>query len=990
MLLSGQHVLKLSSNIVQLGVCSNVIVSLDEDPRIELLSDLFQDSRAPELILIARVKLTILQNCQGSGPTDEQIQHPRWHDVTDDYRILRIGSVPLRNGDEAEMAEKVCDHRREGIAYMQALTVWMDRKSGGLHLRRCHAFDFDDFCIGNAFEDTQWNQRAFSNRDYFLGRLQNVQCRQGSKEDFVQLLEQSLHDEDEDAQMGSGIPLLPTYCYNKFRPAQHGLGLLSWPKRGIDVAATFVDRYGGVRNLKFPQDIRIIVEEKDSLEDVIECLLQEINRQGWEHGTYFNSARLFRAEHRGKWKVKLWIMPQTNQRKMYQYHSGNLLQFLSPAITDVIEKLFPILQMDRTAVRNMTAHLGDQLCSQRMLEPVHELVRMGNALIGKTIMLHVDPETSSIAQAADAGPSQHATNRRSVQTSNRGKGLSAAAIEAPATGSGSGAENHTSESVENSSGDEEPAPDTGNDEVEAGSDDGHRPFVDFTFKGRKWSREEKRWRGSSNMAETQISCSGRRLPFDFTDLVSDLILTCRNILQRRINRNEELVEAAKTGRLSVPFRASIEAPNALDMWVSLSDDRFNVRQLRDLFRDLSQAYDLRVHVIFDVQMSKRLPKDSHERGIWQPLYKPFEVVRVGNKKKAKKAEKPKAADEIDPERPLLAWRCAGKNIDMELFSMHAYDFGKYCIGDADSLYVFEEENFGCRRTFLKPFDGIKTCKEFQQAIKRYLKQEPLPKVGSGVPFIPSYCFNNVDASNFDGTKFGIEDSILEDESEVEIFVRCVNHLPSPEEFGERTDFIDFPESMSVKAAPHNEMEEVWKAIADELQAKDSTKFVGFLDSTRKDKKKLYASAALWQEPFEDTWNKQLWVSPQLRNAKEQDRRMYLFANAKAEEGELPIPLSRFLNRRLWNGGDHRLYAEVHFLPKRLGGWPVTGTIVGKAPPLPGQASTANRGANAGEEEDNLDEEMTGKSGEEAQIEEEEEEEEIEDDEEDGQAEGEMQ
>ncbi|PPJ53151.1 hypothetical protein CBER1_11668 [Cercospora berteroae] len=333
MLLNGQHILKLSSDIVQQGSCSNVVISLDEDPRVELLSDLFQDPTASELVLMARVKLTILENSQGSTLPDERIQHSRWHDVTEDYRILRIGSVPLRNGDEAEMAEKVCDHLREEIAYMQALTVWVNRKSGKFHLRRCHAFDFDDFCVGNAFEDTQWNQRAFSNRDYFLGRLENVQYRQGSKEDFVKLLEQLLDDEDEDAQMGSGIPFLPTNCYNGYQPTEHGLGLLSWPKRGIDVAATFVDKYDGISNLKFPQDIRIIVEEGDAFQDIIECLLQEINRQGREHGTYFNSARLFRSEHRAKWQVKLWIMPQTKQRKLYQYTSGDLLQFLSPALT---------------------------------------------------------------------------------------------------------------------------------------------------------------------------------------------------------------------------------------------------------------------------------------------------------------------------------------------------------------------------------------------------------------------------------------------------------------------------------------------------------------------------------------------------------------------------------------------------------------------------------------------------------------------------------
>ncbi|PPJ53150.1 hypothetical protein CBER1_11669 [Cercospora berteroae] len=657
----------------------------------------------------------------------------------------------------------------------------------------------------------------------------------------------------------------------------------------------------------------------------------------------------------------------------YQPSVGGL-QDPDHMVKDVVENLFPILRMDRTVVRNMMAHLGSQGCGQQTLRPVHEWVRKFT-LIGKTISLHVDPEASSIFQSTGAGPSRHATDRRSPHFSHREEGRNAATVDALGTGAGSGAKDRTSESAEDSTGDEEePEPDTCNDESEVSSEADHKLFVDFTFEGRKWSREDEEWGESSNSAEDYISCSARRRSFDLTDPISELIQTCWDILQRRIDRNEELVEAAKTGRMSVPFRASIEAPDGEGVWVSLSDDRFNVRRLQDLFPDPSHPYDLRVHVIFDVHVlktrSKRTLKEALEK-LWQPSYKPFEVVRAGNKKKAKKDKRPNSTDGIDPERPLLAWRCAGKNVDMELFSMHAYDFGKYCIGDADSLYVFEEENFGCRHRFLEPFDGIEAKEKFQQAIKRYLKQESPPVVGSGVPFIPAYCFNNIDMSNLDGTKFGIEDGILENQAEVEILVRCVNHLLPPERFGERTDFIDFPESLSLKASPHSEAHEVWRVIAKELKAKKSTELVGFLDSTRADEEKFHAAAELWKEPFKKAWKVQLWISPQMEDVHVRDRRMYRFDSANKEEYESPITLSRFLKRQLWENNDRRLYVEVHFLPESKAERAITGTIVDKTPSPQEQASTVKGGAIVIEEEGNLDQDMAGKSGEKEQIEEEE-------------------
>lgn len=233
-------------------------------------------------------------------------------------------------------------------AYTQPLLLWLHNNNPfspsttTIQFSRVHAYDFDEFCIGDPDEWTPWNHIPFSNRYYFLGTLESVQRRGESREELLErvkgLIAEEEHDEKgngecELQQMGSGIPFLPTYCYNEYSAQDLGMGLANFPTQGIDVAVTMVNHYEGIRHVAFPRDIRIVVDGGDEMEDIVELLRELIHRRGRQDGASFDSEQLFRSEHRGRWGMIFWVMPQTGPRKLYRFTEGKLHQFLSSALT---------------------------------------------------------------------------------------------------------------------------------------------------------------------------------------------------------------------------------------------------------------------------------------------------------------------------------------------------------------------------------------------------------------------------------------------------------------------------------------------------------------------------------------------------------------------------------------------------------------------------------------------------------------------------------
>lgn len=329
------HVLRMWSSATLPESQSREVVSLNERSRFDLLSDLFLEASAPNLILRIDIRLKVCRIKQAALSLAEQILLPEYIDSEAQYRAIRIGYVPVVDAFRSEVQERRHGGHPDGVAYVQPLLAWADRDTDTIHFSRVHAYDFDDFCIGNPNEWTPWNRVAFSNSHYYLGSLEQVQKRGESKVQFLKRLKRLIDDEDEN-QMGSGVPFLPSYCYNVYRADEFGLGMACFPKQGIDVAVTFINKFDAcdkVRHVAFPRDVRIVVDEKDGVSDIVELLRTLINRRGKQDGATFDSDKLFAPEHAGKWDLQLWVMPQNGPRKLYRYDKDKLDQFLSPALT---------------------------------------------------------------------------------------------------------------------------------------------------------------------------------------------------------------------------------------------------------------------------------------------------------------------------------------------------------------------------------------------------------------------------------------------------------------------------------------------------------------------------------------------------------------------------------------------------------------------------------------------------------------------------------
>ncbi|KAM3423865.1 hypothetical protein BST61_g1261 [Cercospora zeina] len=617
-------------------------------------------------------------------------------------------------------------------------------------------------------------------------------------------------------------------------------------------------------------------------------------------------------------------------------HSGDIVLQFDPSLTGpeetgIINFIASELHMGLEEVADTLMHFGSELCIQSNFQPIHERAS-GGSLFGKDILLHIASGPNIVDQSDESEHSGHATSSRSRKVQSKGKGVGAEESEVSESGLRPTEQTESPESAEQSAVDGKVEQKNDNVESEANSGASDHLEVVYTFERRKWLEEDNEWEEFSTEPDVKISCKSVWVSLESNAEITNLIKTAETLIQERIDSNESLRKAEEDARLAVPFRASIKNPDppGSDVWVSLSDNKFNVRNIRDVFRNPSRPTQTRVHVIFDIEISEEDPIETP--GIHDPSHKGYEIIRLGYKKRAEIEDSSRGVRyEPDPERPLLAWRGKGDTHPMSLFSIHAYDFGDYCIGDSETSYGYEEENFNTRRQLLRPFAGYEKKEELQNAIEAYLRKKPRPKIGSGVPFIPSYCFNRLRYLEIDQTGFGLRDNEPRNDLKVQIVVRCVNHLQQPDKFGNRTDFMDFPQSIVLDVAAQSDAEDIWEEIIPKLKAKNETNLTGQLHPTSEDWVKFQPSADLWTEPLGETWTPQLWVSPQMHGARKKDLKMYFFSKA-AQEQE-PMTLSRFLNRHSLRRGVRRLYVEVHFRPDNSEDWAITGTIVDKAPPF---------------------------------------------------------
>lgn len=503
----------------------------------------------------------------------------------------------------------------------------------------------------------------------------------------------------------------------------------------------------------------------------------------------------------------------------------------------------------------------------------------------------------------------------------------------------------------------------------------------ITFEQREWASGDYELENEDSATTPWPPAS---LPYSCQPDISlsELVDECRDELDYRIRQHDTLAYALDDRKLKVAFLASVPAPDTPGAHVSLSDDRLNVSTLADLFKDPLVKNTLKVHLVFAVEQVKvAIPVE--EPLIYMPVLSPYNVFRIGNavdqsaeSKKSKKStghstkssSKQSAQDVkgVRSIRPLLAWRTMkGSKMTTDLFSVPAYEFDGYCIGEAQNDILYWDQAFHVRHELLGRYHGLKSRKVLEEAIAVYDEEESPEAIGSGVPFLPSYCFNQLDGSNQDQKDFGLKHETIDRKDKIDIAVRCVSHLePRKRSKIAGPEFICFPDillSIPVTSTAKTVSHEVGKI----LKASKDTTNMGWMSS-----KHLLSSSVLWENPFLNKWAVQVWVSPQKINGEDEDRKMYCITRA---EGQM-VPLWLFLNTNLWKNDDRTLYLEVHIVPKDLDAWTVTGTMV-KAPAPATNADKKSLKSSAATEEEQEDtvqdpvDDTSEKSRNEARIEE---------------------
>lgn len=240
---------------------------------------------------------------------------------------LRIATMSITEAADPTPREQRTSGRLDGPGYCWPLLVWFDDSLKTIKFTKTHAFEFDDFCIGDINENDKWNQQKYTSNASYKGLFNFCQREGWGIAKFKKLLRQHLAEVWGNQRM----PFLPTYCFHKFDPAEHGLGLSKWPKKGIDVAVRCVNQYDKLKNVAFRRDIRLVIMPEDTMDDIREFVDEEINTMETEDGVKINSARIFEDQHRDEREWQFWVMPQTGPKKLYRFDEGKISRFLSEA-----------------------------------------------------------------------------------------------------------------------------------------------------------------------------------------------------------------------------------------------------------------------------------------------------------------------------------------------------------------------------------------------------------------------------------------------------------------------------------------------------------------------------------------------------------------------------------------------------------------------------------------------------------------------------------
>ncbi|CZT19916.1 uncharacterized protein RCC_05773 [Ramularia collo-cygni] len=311
----------------------DVVIPLDKDPRVDVLGDLTQDRHPEETVTIA-AHLTLSLETRSKTKTlrtdtIERVHANSYLPTEEQQEWFRIGNVLIFEEDgKTQVIKRAARQHSECVAYAQPLLACLDPQTGKFQMSSMHAYDFIDFVVGDP-KDRKMRNSPGSN-SHFLGTFAHVVWTQRDwRSRFSESFSEYLAQREEGDTMSSGVPFLPTFCYNTFH-AEDSERRKKWPENGIDFAVRCVNHYADTSDLKFvefPRDIRLSIWAHETMETLCEDVAESINVAGLFDEVEVNSKKLFDRKHQGKWVMEFWVMPQ-RQKKMYRYTQGKLNQFL--------------------------------------------------------------------------------------------------------------------------------------------------------------------------------------------------------------------------------------------------------------------------------------------------------------------------------------------------------------------------------------------------------------------------------------------------------------------------------------------------------------------------------------------------------------------------------------------------------------------------------------------------------------------------------------
>ncbi|CAK1361058.1 unnamed protein product [Cercospora beticola] len=653
-------------------------------------------------------------------------------------------------------------------------------------------------------------------------------------------------------------------------------------------------------------------------------------------------------------------------------YSGQLSDYLVDAVrwdqVDVAQGLMEMIRegigLQQEALAEVLVHYEGESCNEQSLRRWSDLDLHEVASMDRTLCMHVGPALSDSDEKSDSDASLYMVNSVSRQTDKQKR---ASTTVAPATSETEDASNQPlsrdiPKSAQKHGKSDISAPRSKNIVDSTGSDPHDDSCINFTFERQKWVKNDV-WQDASPAERDEISWASCCLMARRNTLFSDLEEIIKSIIKKKIDGNEHLRAAGERRKLQAPFWATTQLIQRPGVWVSVSDGKFNVRTIQDLLVHPNHVLILHVHVVFDIKLLRQSLKEDVQP-IWQTPLQP-QLVRLGNVVHATSKKRMKGQHDVgDPDRPYYARR-EGAIQTPTLHSIHAFDFGDFCIGDGLSVQAHCDFDFS-RHDLLGPFGKVENKEQLYWAIAVFLNQELPPQIGSGAPFIPPYCFNQIDNSNFHETDFGIKNAFLASDQEVKVYVRCVGHIRYVNDLGTVTDLMAFPEGLKLEMAATSTTRNVRISIESRLRQFKPPGTVPLLNETSSRSRAIYSSAALYHKPLAGTWVAELWICPQMFDVPNDARRMYRFSEAEGQQES--IALSRFLHKKSWEKGDRRLYVEIHILPKYSSNWSITGSIVYQAPELRDRAGTLDNKAGVSGNGPNYDDENNQEGDEEKEEE----------------------